>query len=217
MPEYLTKSVMPGSASGKPTMSASLKFLNLMDSNERPTKKMSQLIESEDNYGTVLSEVVREAYPFLKDESIDLKTTTTDKLVEQFEALGARGSTVSKCMAFFLAACKDSGIKVSQYVKAPQPPSNRGSRRKPGAVTLKNNSQESPLRGNPVDSEGYTPFEIPIPNAKPVRLMIPDGLSSAQWRMFTAVLEIYLKEFEALTSEVEEEAPTQPEQDLGGE
>mgnify|MGYP000462874493 CR=1 FL=1 len=44
-----------------------------------------------------------------------------EKVVEKFRAAGASGSTVTKCMAFLLAACEDASIEVSKYVKAPAP------------------------------------------------------------------------------------------------
>jgi len=198
LPSHLTKSVMPGSPSGKPTMSASIKYLGLITSDEVPTEKLTQLIESEDKYPDVLKTIVLESYPFLKNKSIDLDSTTTDKLVEKFDELGAGGSTISKCMAFFLAACKDSGISVSKYVKAPAPPSNKSSKKRAGGVDTPPPTPPPPPAKENLD--GYTPFEIPIPGAKPVKLLLPDGLNDGQWTMFKAVLDAYLQEFQKLNA-----------------
>lgn len=102
-------------------MAATLRYLKLINEKDEPSSMLKQLTDSDANYGELLREILTHSYAFLNDESIDLKNTTTDKVAEKFKELGASGSTVSKCMAFFLAAAKDAGIEVSQYVKAPAP------------------------------------------------------------------------------------------------
>lgn len=120
-PSHITRSIIPGSNSGKAMMAATLRYLDLVNDKEEPTEKLKQLINSDANYSEELKKILTDSYGFLNDHTIDLRHTTTDKVAEKFRELGASGSTVSKCMAFFLAAAKDAKIQVSQYVKAPAP------------------------------------------------------------------------------------------------
>lgn len=132
-PSHITRSLLPGSNSGKAAMGATLRSLDLINSKDEPTEKLKQLVNSEDNYNALLKDILYASYPFLSDGSLDLANTATEKVVEKFKDLGAGGSTISKCMAFFLAAAKDAGIEVSKYVKAPAPdrtgPTRKGKQR----------------------------------------------------------------------------------------
>lgn len=120
-PSHITRTVLPGSNSGKAMLAATLRYLNLIDVNDKPTADLTQLIDSQANYSSKLSEILYKSYDFLTDPTLDLANTTTEKVVERFRAMGASGSTISKCMAFFLAAASDAKIEVSKYVKAPMP------------------------------------------------------------------------------------------------
>jgi hypothetical protein len=120
IPSHVSRSVVKGSNSGKAMMMASLKYLGLINKDETPTNTLVQLVENEENYSKLLKQLLLDKYSFLFDDSIDIKTTTTERVAEKFQLAGASGSTVSKCMAFFLTAAKAAGIEVSPRVKAPK-------------------------------------------------------------------------------------------------
>ena len=119
LPSHVDVSVAKGSNSGKSTMVASLKAMGLTRSNNTPTDKLATIVGDESGFQGHIAAVVYETYPFLFDQSIDLTTTTTEKVKEKFHEAGAAGSTATKCIAFFLAAAKAAGIPVSARVKAP--------------------------------------------------------------------------------------------------
>lgn len=119
MPEHITRSVVKGSNSGKAMMMASLKYLGLIDEDSRPTTYLVQLVDNVDDYSVILKELLEKKYSFLFDNSINIKTTTTEKVAEKFQDAGAKGSTVSKCISFFLAAAKAAELEVSPRVKPP--------------------------------------------------------------------------------------------------
>ncbi len=121
VPDHITRSVVKGSNSAKSMMLASLKSLDLIDSDYAPTETLRQLIDSESDYSKTLADILRSKYTFLFDDSIDLSNTTTEKVCDKFKDAGASGSTISKCMSFFLSAAKDAGIEVSSRVKSPTP------------------------------------------------------------------------------------------------
>jgi hypothetical protein len=121
IPTHISRSVVKGSNSGKATMQSSLRALGLTKDDSTPTEKLAKLVKDKDNYRANLGVVIKDAYPFLFDGSIDLANTTSELVAEKFKAAGAGGSTVSKGVAFFLAIAKDAGIEVSPRVKAPTP------------------------------------------------------------------------------------------------
>lgn len=121
VPEHITRSVVKGSNSGKAMMTASLKALRLIDDSMSPSEDLKQLVESEENYSKNLKKILERSYDFLFDGSIDIHNTTTEKIVEKFREAGASGSTVSKCISFFLGAAKAAEINVSARVKSPAP------------------------------------------------------------------------------------------------
>src|SRR5690606_23652198 len=88
-----------------------------------PSKELQQLVDSpEEQRGTLLRPVLERSYSFLFNGSIDLKRATTKQVEDAFRAQGISGSTVVKCMSFFLAAAKAAGIQVSPHVKTPARP-----------------------------------------------------------------------------------------------
>src|ERR1035437_6107578 len=120
IPTRIDRSVlntMSGAVQGH--LMSALRYLGLVSPHAVTTDKLSSLVNSE---GTererVLSGILREGYPFLFAEPpFDLQRATTGQLEEAFRKVGASGETIRKCVAFFLAAAKASGIPVSPYIK----------------------------------------------------------------------------------------------------
>ncbi len=133
-------------------MLLSLRYLGLINTNQEPTQELKQLVEYPENYSENLKSLLLSSYPFLFDGTIDLKNTVTEKVVEKFQAAGASGSTVAKCMAFFLGAAKVAQIEVSSRVKAPLPTVN--TRKKKANAAGGNNTAT-------MDDESQNDAEIP--------------------------------------------------------
>jgi len=101
-------------------MLQSLQFLGLINKEGRTEPLLSKLVKaSSAEYGAVLRDIVTKAYAFIFSNGLDLETTTTPKVEAKFREQGVSGSTVNKCIAFFLACCKDAGIPVSKFVRTP--------------------------------------------------------------------------------------------------
>ena len=99
---------------------ASLKFLGLIDERAIPTKKLSQLIETTgDDYNAALKNVLSESYAFLLKNGLNIEQATGTQVEDKFREKGVSGSTITKCVAFFLAAAKDAQIKVSSHIRPP--------------------------------------------------------------------------------------------------
>ena len=131
VPTHITRTILPGSNSGKATMAATLRSLGLVNAAEQPTEVMLKLTDPNNDYSSTLREIIISQYDFLTDPEFDIKNTTTEKVAEKIREAGAGGSTVTKCITFLLAACENAGIEVSSYVKAPAPSrSNGGGKRR---------------------------------------------------------------------------------------
>lgn len=191
-PSHITRAVVPGSNSAKATMIASLKALGLIEEDGTPTSDLRQLVQSsgsEEKYKESLKGLLEKRYSFLMDSSIDISSTTTEKVAELFRERGASGSTVAKGMSFFLTAAKHAGIEVSPYVK---PPKTYGRQRK-----TKPQIQPSPSGGtdSPDPSEAYSGMSQELSHLKNKdritisaygmddwEVFVPKDLSDGQWK-----------------------------------
>lgn len=203
MPTHLTRSMLPGSNSGKATMSASLKSLGLINGKEEPTDEMKQLVDPSGDYKQALNKILYNSYAFLGDPNFDIKNTTTDKVAEKFKELGASGSTITKCMAFFLSACKEANIEISKYVKSPTPDRGTSGRRK-----KRNKGSDSTLDDNgdnddfEPEFEGSEKIKIPIPlhGMDDGMIIFPGGMSKRDWeyalKIATFLLQNYRPDFD---------------------
>jgi uncharacterized protein DUF5343 len=193
IPSHITRSVVKGSVSGKSIMIASLKYLNLISKDSTPTQELVQLVENEDNYNENLNKLLHAKYQFLFDDSIDIKNTTSEKVAEKFEAVGASGSTVSKCMAFFLTAAKAAGIEVSHRVKAPK------IKRSP----KKANNKKTPIQelgdqGTGEEDtipEGMERITVPLRNMDDGIIFFPEDLDKEAAKRAIKMTEFILKEY----------------------
>lgn len=199
LPNHITRSVVKGSNSGKAMMLASLRSLGLIGDDLTPEPMLKRLVEDEANYADVLNEVLRVSYPFLFDSSIDLANTTTEKVVDKFRDAGASGSTISKGMAFFLAAAKEAGISVSSRVKSMAPPrASQPKRRQNSRPSTPDEQPQQPTTPE-IAQTGFISIPIPLHGMKDGAIWLPDGLNKKQWdyakKMAEFILENYRQDF----------------------
>lgn len=180
-PKHITKSMLPGSNSGKAAMSATLATLGLVNGKDEPTELMLQLTDSENNYSTTLKKILEGSYGFLSDGSLDIANTTTDKVVEKFKELGAGGSTITKCMAFFLSAAQDAKITVSRYVKTPAatPKAAKKKAHRQAAPEVEDDEADEGADRYPADKERIV---VSVHGMDEWEIFVPKGLSAAQWK-----------------------------------
>ena len=131
IPQQVDKSVLRSmsGAMQSATISA-LKFLDLIDGQAKPTKKLTQLVDaSNESYSQALEYVLSESYSFLFENDFNLEQATGTQVQEKFRVKGASGSTITKCIAFFLTAAKAAKIKVSSHVRPPIPTRSNAQRK----------------------------------------------------------------------------------------
>ena len=119
IPNRIDRSVMSHkSGTVQSQLLLALHYLGLVKASGHPRERLSRLVEAEDaERKAVLREIIQASYDFAFDRTFGLKTATSNQAQEVFEKTGASGETVRRCIAFFLAAAKDSGIPVSPYIK----------------------------------------------------------------------------------------------------
>ena len=141
LPSRIDRSVMAHkSGTIQSQLLLTLNYLGLLRRSGQPTDKLKQLIESQDRQRQeVLRGILKTSYGFVFDSDIGLQTATSDQAEELFQKTGASGETVRRCIAFFLASAKDSGIPISDYIK----PHKR--RRSAGRKTKIGRSQDAEL------------------------------------------------------------------------
>jgi hypothetical protein len=121
LPSHIDRSVLNKmSGSQQSSILGSLQYLALIEDDGAPTEALKKLVKaSGPEFSAALRDTITAAYSFVFNNGLNLKTTTTSKVESSFRSQGVSGSTVSKCIAFFLACCKDAGIEVSRFVKTP--------------------------------------------------------------------------------------------------
>lgn len=106
------------SRSSHSSLLASLKFLDLIDGEKRPTPALKALATSERPVWETFREILENSYAAIFSEGSDLEQASEEQLEEQFRDKGISGSTEDKAVSFFLSAAKRSGVPLSPDLKA---------------------------------------------------------------------------------------------------
>jgi hypothetical protein len=198
VPPQIDRSVMSkASGSQQSAMMQSLKFLGFIDANNKPTELMKRYAQASDEQrGAVLKAVLKDAYAFVMSEDFDLATATGHMVAEKFREQGVGGSTASKAIAFFLAAAKDAGVKVSPLVKPPAAPKAErktgGAKRGKGQESFEEEPEEAEERQD--DGPDAERIELPIPHKGSAIIRVPLGLTQGDWEYVKRMLDLYLEQ-----------------------
>ena len=98
------------------TLYTALRFLQLVDKEDRPNESLSALVGSQgEEHREQLREIVNRSYdPILR--GVRLKSATPDQLRDKFREQGANGDVVRKCFSFFVAIADDAGLDLSPHI-----------------------------------------------------------------------------------------------------
>lgn len=192
-PSQIDRSVLKSmSGSDQSAILGSLKYLKLINEQGVPSKTFLQLIDSDEKQRQALMrDVLTEAYSFLFSGSIDLKRATTKQVEEAFREQGASGSTIVKCIAFFLAAAKDAGIVVSPHVKTPAPvrsnppkPRNNGTPPASPRDALPSREEKPPA--------DMKQIKIQLMDKPDVVITVPASFDATDWAFLEPILQAYM-------------------------
>lgn len=190
-PSQIDRSMLKSmSGSDQSSIISSLKYLNFIDDQGIPSKAFHQLIDAEEKTRPALMQsVLKQAYAFLFNGSIDLAKATTKQVEDAFRAQGASGSTVVKGIAFFLAAAREAGIPISAHVKTPAP--LRSSTPKPRATSNTNNNQDE-VEENDEPGAGMKKIRIQLMDKPDVILSVPESFDVDDWKFLQPILTAYI-------------------------
>ena len=203
MPDHITRSVIKGSNSGKAMMMASLKYLNLINSDHTPSDALAQLVDNEEDYSKNLKKLLEAQYPFLFDGSLNIHSTTTEKVTEKFKEQGATGSTVSKSIAFFLGAAKAANIDVSARVKAPPIPKSTVKRKikELKVITEDKVTPPSPPEDDDFIPDGMERITVPLRGMEDGIIYFPEDLDKADAKRALKTAKFILEQYYELDEE----------------
>lgn len=104
-------------STGTQLMSA-LRFLRLIDANNVPTSQLKSLAQASGGQkAEILKQVATEAFSFLMQGSLDLKSSTYAQLQEAFDNTFELTDGVSrKCVKFFVEIASAAGIPLSPFI-----------------------------------------------------------------------------------------------------
>jgi hypothetical protein len=192
-PSRIDQSVMPRSSRAiRFQLAAALRYMGLVSSDGSRTETLVGLAKArEEKRKEVLGDIVRAAYPYLFRD-FDLATCTTSQIGQEFKRRGASGTTVRKCVAFFVAACREAGIDVSPHIK-PFWGAGVGVQSSPNSPEMTEPFTGSPNLGIPAHgSTGQDPQDwrtsllTKFPNFDPAW---PDGIKAKWFEDFGKLME----------------------------
>ena len=204
IPSRIDKSIMSKmSGSGQSALMATLKWLNLIDAAGFPRPGLEALANTDESlYGSALKTVLESSYVFLTDGSITLAKATTAQLEQKFRDYGITGSTVIRCMAFFIMAAKDAGIVLGPHVKTPKPATNGAKRKIKKAASPANGETdgdveylEPDLDGIPEDMPGFVKIPIPLHGMEDGAVFLPDNMTNSQWAYALKITKFLIENY----------------------
>lgn len=194
-PSQIDRSMLKGmSGSAQSAILGSLEYLKLISKIGNILPKFQQLIDAEEkDRPTILRDIVEAAYPFLFSGAIDLKRATTKQVEDEFRKQGVSGSTVVKCIAFFLAAAKAAQIVVSPHVKTPAVIRSPGNKRANAGNTTGADGNEPDDDDDDEDqASGMKRLKLPLIGKKDVVVILPADFNGEDWAFLKPILESYI-------------------------
>jgi hypothetical protein len=120
MPQRIDRSYWSSILSGStgPQLMAAMRFLGLVDANDKPTERLKLLVPAEGERRLQLVRgVATEAFSFVMKSNLDLASASYSQLEECFHNTFSLTADVRrKCVKFFIAMAGDAGISISSHI-----------------------------------------------------------------------------------------------------
>ncbi len=196
VPSRVDKTVMSNySGSTQYALLPALQWCGLIEKDGTPSELLHNLANAkDDDFGKLLKPMAEEKYDFLFNKNVKLETASSGQVIEAFKAQDITGTTVTRCMSFFLALAKDAGITVSSHVKPPIVPRKK--------ATQKNNknqqgdtAEEAKNKHNPPPPKDMVRIPVPLKDMDDGEILFPTGLSDEQARKAVKMAVFILNNF----------------------
>lgn len=176
-----------------------LQWMTLIDGDGYPSDLLRQLAgASDEEFGPLLKPLVEQRYSFLVNGNFNLASASSGQVEEAFKAQDIQGSTVTKCIAFFLAIAKESGITVSPHVKPPTIKRNKTQKPKKNG---NDNGDGQKDGGEPVKPrhEGHHPgmekITVPLPGMEDGIIYFPKVMTPEEQALAVKMADFILKNY----------------------
>ncbi|MBA8884417.1 DUF5343 domain-containing protein [Dokdonella fugitiva] len=187
------------SGSEQAALIAALKWFKLIGNEGERTKSLDEYLAADEAKAKgMLKAMIEQSYSAVTDGTFNLKSATTQQMTDKFREYEISGSTLSKCISFFLAATRDAGIQVSPHVKAPtvSPAARRKAKvtiTPPAAPQLETANSTLKHHAKPDDD---SMISIPIPIAgKDGAIILPRGMTDRQWNSVVKMIEFIINNY----------------------
>lgn len=201
LPAVIDRSLLSRrSGSEQSALILALKWLGFIDESSVPTRLLREYIAAdEDSAKQLLRQRIENSYAFVSDGTIDLSSATAQQMTDRFRKYEISGSTLSKSVAFFLSAAKETGIKISPHVKAPPSRTNGGGKRKPksspSGTSISTEQSEKNQEHHHHQKAGTITIPIPIYGMRDGAIHLPADMDERQWNSVIKMTEFILKNY----------------------
>jgi hypothetical protein len=199
------------SGSEQAALIATLKWFKLIDNDGARTKLLDEYLAADEAQSkSMLKAMIEGSYSALTNGTFNLKSATTQQMTDKFREYEISGSTLGKCISFFLAASRDAGIQVSPHVKAPTVSPTTKRRAKPSLATPvipAAPEQTQHDRKHTAKTHDDSMISIPIPIAgKDGAIILPKGMTDRQWTSVVKMIEFIINNYRETMADEEVEA-----------
>lgn len=198
------------SGSEQAALIATLKWFKFIDNDGRRTKLLDEYLAADEAKSkTMLKAMIEESYLAVTNGTFNLKSATTQQMMDKFREYEISGSTLSKCISFFLAASRDAGIQVSPHVKAPTvtPTTKRKAKPSPATPVTPAVPEQTRHDKKPAKTHDDSMISIPIPIAgKDGAIILPKGMTDRQWTSVVKMIEFIINNYRETMADEEAEA-----------
>lgn len=200
LPNRIDRTLLSGQAGGTQTyILSALRFLGFTENDGTPTSRFSAWTANPTEEKRILSEAIREGYPFFFNGECNIEAATegevTDILNRYFDY---NGSTARKAISFFVAACDFADIQISPHLKGKRGGgSSGGPKRAKKRKTNGNPAPQDPVAEiKQVIPSGMNVATLPLSadGSRYVRLEAPRTISTGeltriqQWLSFQLIV-----------------------------
>jgi len=119
LPQKIDRSLMTSMSGAMQSQTLlALEYLKLVDPlTWEPTETLERLVQVDDSDKHALwKEILISSYHFVFEQGFQLERATPSELQDRFSKTGASGSTLRKCIAFFIKATKEANLQLSPYL-----------------------------------------------------------------------------------------------------
>jgi hypothetical protein len=119
VPAQIDRSVMCSlSGTMQSWLLGALRYLGLTTDDNVPTERLQKLVKAKGpERQAILAEIAESSYGSVFKNGVNLQTATPRQLDDAFASIGAQGTTIKKCVGFFIALAKDAGLPLSHFLQ----------------------------------------------------------------------------------------------------